>query len=169
LISINWTTSSEINNNYFLVERSEDAATWEIVSKVSGAGYGNAILSYTTTDKLTKKGTYYYRLTQVDYDGTMEVFNPVAMSYNGNLFGPSINIYPNPATDYMVLSVPNSSDESLTVEILNLSGQVIYSHNIQATEGSEMRIDLTGFESGIFVIKCYGTTLNRSSKLVIRK
>lgn len=69
LVRLEWTTASELNNDYFLVERSMDLSQWEVIGQVDGSGNSVAPINYSFVDE-TSGGTAYYRLRQVDLDGT---------------------------------------------------------------------------------------------------
>jgi len=72
-VVLDWITATEINNDYFTVERSMDAVKFEPILKISGAGYSNALLTYSASDTLLPAGKIlYYRLKQTDYDGKFE-------------------------------------------------------------------------------------------------
>jgi hypothetical protein len=71
---LEWITSSEINNNYFIIERSSDGVNFEDIGKVSGSGNSNTTLKYDFYDLHPFAGDNYYRLKQVDYDGKNETF-----------------------------------------------------------------------------------------------
>ena len=79
-VEITWTTASEINNDYFIVEKSEDAMDWVEVIKVSGAGHSVSMIDYLEIDNNPFGGLSYYRLTQVDFDGERETFNSVSVT-----------------------------------------------------------------------------------------
>ena len=78
-IQLDWSTASEKDNNYFTVWRSFDGQTWEDITKLSGAGNSNELLTYEYIDRNNilpsiENNTIYYRLSQTDYDGTTEFF-----------------------------------------------------------------------------------------------
>ena len=83
-IELEWVTVSEINNDYFILEKSEDLKNWTIVSYIQGAGNSNTILTYSFEDFNPIQGISYYRLTQHDFDGQFEVFNPISTYWNPN-------------------------------------------------------------------------------------
>lgn len=96
VVEITWETQSELNNNYFEVERSVNGSSFESTGKqVKGAGTSNQKRAYSLTDGNAPAGTVYYRLKQVDLDGTTSyteicsVFNPARQE---------IRAYPNPVT-----------------------------------------------------------------------
>ncbi|MFW6243399.1 MAG: hypothetical protein ACOC2W_04500, partial [bacterium] len=81
-IKLEWVTATEINNDYFVIEKSEDLKNWEVVSYVQGAGNSNTLLTYSIEDFNPIQGVSYYRLTQHDFDGKFEVFNPISTYWN---------------------------------------------------------------------------------------
>ncbi len=68
-ITLNWQTTTELNNSYFAVERSCNAVNYTAVVRVNIAATGAAVQDYVYTDKQPLAGTNYYRLKQVDKDG----------------------------------------------------------------------------------------------------
>lgn len=69
-VLLTWSTASEINNDYFSLERSKDTGQWEAIAEIKGAGNSNNTLHYSHVDKNPLMGLSYYRLKQTDYDGT---------------------------------------------------------------------------------------------------
>ena len=74
-VLINWATATEINNDFFKIERSYDAVSFEEIARVKGAGNSKEVQSYSFKDDPPVSGLIYYRLSQTDFDGTMEVFS----------------------------------------------------------------------------------------------
>lgn len=81
--NLNWSCASEKNNNYFLLQRSNDGGTWEQVSLIYGAGNSNETTYYSFKDFNYKKDDFnYYRLVQVDYDGKKEASSIISIDNN---------------------------------------------------------------------------------------
>lgn len=78
-VYLNWITQSEINNDYFTIEKSKDAINYEFLTNVSGAGNSNVPVQYTAIDEEPFNGINYYRLTQTDFNGTKETFSPIVV------------------------------------------------------------------------------------------
>lgn len=74
---LNWVTSTERNNDYFTIERSTDGINWTIINTTPGSGTTTMEQSYTYTDNNFDRTINYYRLTQTDYDGQSETFEPI--------------------------------------------------------------------------------------------
>ena len=80
IVMINWTTLSQVNNDYFEVQRSVDVENWYTIETVTGAGNSNSQMSYSVIDDGPLYGISYYRLKQTDYDGQYESFRPMSVS-----------------------------------------------------------------------------------------
>ena len=77
IVNLKWTTASEINNDYFIIEHSTDGYEWNEIGEVEGAGNSTQVIDYNLTHKSPSDGINYYRLTQYDFDGKSESSNVV--------------------------------------------------------------------------------------------
>jgi hypothetical protein len=73
-VLLDWQTESEVNNDFFIIERSSDGYNWNSIHKASGAGSSNSLLRYEYLDENPLSGISYYRLKQTDFDGEYEYF-----------------------------------------------------------------------------------------------
>lgn len=105
-IQLKWETSSELNNDFFNVERSADGETFSTVGeKIKGAGTTNQARSYNLVDQSPLYGTSYYRLKQTDFDGTFSFSKIISVTYDGPVF-PVMNVYPNPTKgDFITIKI----------------------------------------------------------------
>ncbi|PZP40541.1 MAG: hypothetical protein DI598_19265, partial [Pseudopedobacter saltans] len=124
IVNLSWTTGSEINNQAFHIQRSGDAKTWTDIGVVNsyypsgtGAGY-----SYTYKDESPLYGTNYYRLNQVDKDGTSSLGNVTSVNYVNGI-STALSIYPNPATDN--IKVVNLPSNASNVVVYSLDGKLV--------------------------------------------
>jgi hypothetical protein len=168
-VVLNWSTATEINNSYFVVERSKDVLNWEEVATVNGAGNSNQLKNYSTTDVLNEVGTFYYRLTQFDYDGKSETFDYRTVTCNSIQAAVEVNIFPNPAAEFVMLCLNGSVDVDMSMNILDLSGQVIYSTIIPKGSPREQRISLDSVKTGVYIIQISGGSISKSLKLIVGK
>lgn len=109
-ILISWVTLTEVNNNYFTIEKSTDAKLWDEYYRMPGAGNTNTPSSYEFQDHDISSEIIYYRLVQTDYDGNFKVYNPVAIK---------IPVSYNIPTPYDVLG-------KKIIDIHNYKGLIIY-------------------------------------------
>ncbi len=125
-IELNWTTATEINNDFFTLERSSDLYTWEIVGFVQGAGTTSEKRHYSLNDYNPLDGVTYYRLKQTDFDGKFEYFGPLSVMYLPGAEGLDFRVVRHP--DQWTIHVP--AEGIYHVELYSLSGQRIYSGKV---------------------------------------
>ncbi len=98
IVDLYWNTASEINNDYFTIERSKNGYDFSKISNVKGAGNSNTTLNYTAIDNSPFKGVSYYRLKQTDFDGGYSYSKTITITNTNQ----SITIHPNPTKDGLV-------------------------------------------------------------------
>ena len=76
---LEWTTSTELDNDYFIVERSSNGSDFEEIQKVDGAGNSNSAISYSIRDNDPLNGINYYRLKQTDFSGNYKHSSIIAL------------------------------------------------------------------------------------------
>jgi hypothetical protein len=123
-VFVTWTTATESNNAYFVVERTLDGLHFDSISYTAGAGTSNIQHAYSITDHEPYSGTSYYRLKQVDYNSIFSYSNLVPVEIG--------SVYPNPcyeAPAYIV--VPSDmKGTSLEVNIRNAIGELVLSKTV---------------------------------------
>lgn len=118
-VQLNWATASERNSDYFLVERSVDLQQFISVARFKAAGESYQSRTYAHLDDALTDGTYYYRLVQVDRDGTRRRYRPAAVRV-GEGATPFV-VYPNPSSGGVIF-VRGDLKPIASVELLTLSG-----------------------------------------------
>ena len=118
VVDLAWSTATERNNALFEVERSADLLVWNVVAERQGAGDSQALLNYTAQDTEPLNGTSYYRLRQIDSDGTSTLSETVPVTRTNVV---DVSVHPIPFEDQ--LTVDASEDRLLSIELFNLSGQ----------------------------------------------
>ena len=168
-VNLNWITATEINNNFFTVQKSQDGINYETVTTVKGAGNNNTILEYNATDSNPYSGVSYYRLVQTDFDGAQTYFAP--MKINNNLSTQEINVYPNPVSSsdpVFYISIPEG-DEEVLVLIRDIQGRECYSRLI--VDANHELIPITTQEplaAGMYVIVASSNHYSYSKKFIVR-
>ena len=165
-VDTKWITASEKNSDYFTIERSQDAINFEFVAKVPATGNSNTLQKYATQDEKPYPGLSYYRLKQVDFDGTFNYSKIVAIDFLNEEYG--IKIYPNPTSDIITIDfleqvLPPSTRVSLT----NVYGQQLELNQIISK--NQINMDLSPLPSGIYFV---GITLGEKTierKIVLQK
>jgi hypothetical protein len=158
IVDISWATASELNNAYFVVQRSEDAINWETLTVVDGAGNSSELKMYKSKDNTPFSGTSYYRLQQVDIDGKISFSDIKVVKINEDN---DIVIYPNPITDACTVEIRGESDVPFLV-LYDSNGRL--QKNI-ATEGKKVIImDMASLPKGVYYLHSDNNVL--LSKLV---
>jgi hypothetical protein len=126
IANLYWKTVSELNNDYFEVQRSTDGFEFSEIGKVKGKGTTNLPAEYFFEDRILTKGKNYYRLKQVDFDGKFSYSNVILLDYDGstplNFF-----LYPNPTNSQNVnLELININFDELSIRIFDITGRVIF-------------------------------------------
>jgi hypothetical protein len=132
-VLLNWGTASEINNDYFIIEKSNDGKFWVEISNVYGSGSSTNKISYSYLDK-EFCGKCYYKLSQVDYDGTKEEFKIISVNSDKDK-KLSINIIPNKIMDKTNVSFITPKSGYFNFIIVSQNGQVVYESKLIGVEG----------------------------------
>ncbi|OFY87878.1 MAG: hypothetical protein A3F72_03125 [Bacteroidetes bacterium RIFCSPLOWO2_12_FULL_35_15] len=168
-VDLAWSTASEKNNDYFTIEKSIDAANFESVITIDGAGTSTNTLYYSEVDLNPYAGTSYYRLKQTDYDGNRNYSNIVSIDYKKA--GTSVNIFPNPndGNGFNILLTGNENEEILVV-LYDATGQEVYSKIItKTTDQTITAIDpLTRLSSGVYMVTATSKNEIIHKRLVVK-
>jgi len=155
-VIISWRTANEINNDYFMVERSSDGINFQILGVVEGAGNSNQALNYSFVDAEPLDVTAFYRIRQTDFDGQSEYFNVVAstcIAQEGRF-----SIYPNPNNGHFFIE---GCPLNTSLEITNPVGEKIYDSKIRE---KKTEIVLVNLSNGIYFIH-----LNMGNEMITKK
>ena len=162
-----WSTASEIDNEYFIIERTSDFNNIETLGTVKGAGNSNRLLHYSFDDIEPLGQTSYYRLSQVDFDGSKEVFAWKAVSFNQEL-DHKISVFPNPSTLGNVNICLVNYKGDLSISIVDLRGRVVYSSELNIKQKLRVIPLKLNLESGVYFIRVTDTVNTKSSKFIIK-
>lgn len=167
---IEWTTATEINNDYFTVERSAGITNFESLGTVSGAGNSNILRNYSFTDVRPLSGISYYRLIQTDYDGTQKIFGPISLQRDGKQNSLSdFKIYLNNSAHNFYVSYYCPFDGEVNMEIVNTHGITIHTETLYSNEGMNlMEVSESKLTSqGIYFVRLsQGDIKTQAQKLV---
>lgn len=119
-VKLNWQTASEINNDFFTIERSSNGNNWQEVNKIKGVGNSSSRLSYSEIDYNPYNGLSFYRLKQTDFDGQFE-YSKIISTHIKNNEKSHVKIYPNPSNNQIIIE--GSPSELEEVKIFNSLGQ----------------------------------------------
>lgn len=152
-VELDWKTATELNNDYFSIERSDLGEKFETIGLVKGAGKSTSAKAYSFIDYAPLPGKQYYRLRQTDFDGKYTYSQIITIT---NTSSESVYITPNPihAGEELQIRLLNSSEENnYQVSIFDMMGKSIRIENYRKENGSLfINID-SGVVHGIYLIR----------------
>lgn len=147
-----WSTASETNNDRFHIERSRSANDWTEIGTVFGAGNSSDIINYSFIDHHAdlNSGGWYYRLRQVDFDGTYEYSSII---YIENTTGElTFDLYPNPSSDE--INIRGIDSTLYGIGIADSSGKNVTSHVNISTQSTFLNvIDISKLDAGTYILR----------------
>ncbi|MEL6534424.1 MAG: hypothetical protein AAFQ98_03375 [Bacteroidota bacterium] len=159
-VDLKWLTATELNNDYFTIERSQDLITWQEVLRQNGAGNSHAMREYTAVDNQPWMGTSYYRLKQTDFDGQF-AFSEVEV-VDGAISQPAISI--NPSFVRNELTLEGQDIEANRINLLDPQGKDLTCHvKVIQASSTRMVLGLADLPAGIYFI-ALGTSVHKLYK-----
>lgn len=166
---VQWTTQSEIENDYFEVQRSFDGKHFVPLGKVKGAGTSNNEHSYSYIDDEIRVGECYYRLKQVEFDGTTQFSDNILLERTAQGNG-IIAVYPNPAANKLIVELQYEiANEATLVVITNLQGKTIQTKEIQQKGYHQLYFDVSALENGMYFVRWLNKNGMSSQKTFIKR
>lgn len=146
-VEIAWTTATQIDNDYFTIERSQNGTEWEVIRRVEGEGNSTEVLHYQEYDYNPLFGVSYYRLGQTDFNGTTTYTNPVIVKRENK----GVQVFPNPAQEYITIVGENN----LSYRVLNQIGMdVTHQTDVLVTGTNFIKINIQNLGSGYYLVHC---------------
>lgn len=162
-VALSWETASELNNEYFSIEKSQDGRHFTSIGKIDGQGTSYSLNSYSFIDKAPLPGVTYYRLRQVDFNGQFSLSRSLAISYKGIA---ASRVYPTQATEEITLELQENNFEYLIL-LFDQSGQV--KKRMVADPGiTSLKIPVTDLEAGLYYIKILAPDAEELFKIIKR-
>jgi len=155
-VKLTWTTASEHNNNYFAIEKSADAQTWSEIGRVNGAGNSISSINYSYIDA-NPSGLSYYRLSQVDNNGTAQTFSVVTAGCDANSTA-IVNAFDDGNDLNVVVSSTNQGVYDLY--LTDAQGKVMITRTSQTINNgyTTLKVDKSSIAPGIYVVQLQNAT-----------
>lgn len=168
-VELRWTTQSEHNNDYFELEKSTSGEKFGSVATIKGNGTSSMAHHYEYLDTKVSTGTTFYRLKQVDFDGSFTYSNVISVNYEGSF---TFSVYPNPATGvevgFQILGIKETNTVGVT--LFDELGRKVMSAQVPVDEASgsvDGRFPIDKLADGIYYFRVDGSTLY--SKVILRR
>jgi hypothetical protein len=170
-VNVNWETASELNNDYYLVEKSKDGVSFESFAKVAAAGNSLSKLKYATIDGNPFSGVSYYRLRQVDFNGAYSYSQIQAVEFDDSKEF-SFDVFPNPNEGKNInITLNANQDDEVLVVVYDITGQESYSKVLITSEddNSVFAIDPSNsLAPGVYIITATSKQTIYSKRLIVK-
>jgi len=169
-VALKWETASEINCDYYLLERSTDGISWEGVAYIQGAGNSNEISTYSWADNYDSNGAaLYYRLTQFDYNGDKEILGIQSIICNAATDDSWVTINTD-IFNNILINFTATEGEPYEIKVFNLLGELIYFQSGTVENSIEQFVIPTyGLASSIYVVDVHSSLVNKTQKINLIK
>jgi len=164
---IEWTTATEYNNDHFVLEKSSDLHTFTEVARLQSPGFSLQPIKYNYTDHSWSPEDKYYRLKQVDFDGSQTVIATEPMQCDGlNSEKGFVHVYENPCHNNLNIKLENTRHNSVEIILYDSHGKVVYAKT--GTAECLFRIDMSKYDPGLYVLKTQTNKALYMNKIVKR-
>ncbi len=171
VVNLRWITSTELNNRGFEIERRTENSAFRTIAFIKGNGTTTQVNGYSYSDAVIKSGIYYYRLRQIDFDGTSEYSNEVMVTVlaSPDQYALAQN-YPNPfnPATTIVFAIPQTGFVNLAV--FNLLGEKVAElvNEIKESGNHTVKFDAGNLSSGtyIYTLRVNGNVISKKMTLI---
>jgi len=170
-VELNWTTTTETNNQGFQIERMNAGGSFEQVGYVAGFGTTTEPKSYSFIDSKLEAGSYTYRLKQIDFDGTITYSEEVNVEVEIPLVYALEQNYPNPFNPNTTIKYSISEDGFVKLAVYNLLGEAVTTlvNNEQKAGRYEVVFDASRFASGVYLYRLESKNFISIKKMIVIK
>jgi hypothetical protein len=160
-VNIEWTTDMEANASRYEIERSIDGINWNKIGTVTAKGNSSIVTKYSYSDMLKNGGNVSYRLKMIDLDETFSYSLIRTIKTTSTV---EMNVFPNPATNYIVISAKDNNKKN--IQLLNINGQIV-----KQTSGSgSVTLSVNDLKGGYYFVKVTDANGNANTfKVLIAK
>ncbi len=172
-VTLMWTTASEINNHGFEVERSYDGNIFSSIGFINGHGTTTESHNYTYSDKIQNKtnSTLYYRLKQVDMDGSSTYSQVLTVKMDiPTVFSLSQN-YPNPFNPTTTIKYTVPQNGPVTIKLYDITGREVKTlvNEVKAVGSYDLKVDASNLASGVYIYRMVAKNFSSVKKMSILK
>lgn len=170
-VTLNWTTATETNNSGFLVQRKAGDDEYQTLGFVEGKGTTAEVQNYYFTDNNVGVGKYFYRLAQVDFDGSIHFSDAIEVDVNPPLeFSLSQN-YPNPFNPTTTIDFTLPVKSVVTLKVYDIIGQeVLKAIDTEMEAGyHKLNLNMSRFSSGVYMYKIDVKGVDGKSHSAVKK
>ncbi len=171
-VNLKWQTASELNNKGFEIQRKAgDQSEWTVLGFVNGNGTSTQTTDYSFTDNKPLPDKSFYRLKQVDFDGSFKLYNPVEIRFNPVFIFSLAQNYPNPFNPETRINFSVGKIELVTLKVYDVLGSETASLINEVKEPGDYSVSFDGsrLASGIYIYKLTAGTFTSFKKMILSK
>ncbi|HZE83348.1 MAG TPA: T9SS type A sorting domain-containing protein [Puia sp.] len=166
-IGLDWNTKQEVNSGHFEIEHSQDGSVWNEIGTVKAKVNSATASDYVFTDQNPIVGMNYYRLKLVNLDGS---FGYTDVKVVRTTMVTNISFFPNPAIDYVNVSLGASAGSETTIRLLNQAGQVLQEKKVAAGSATIVSFPVQQYHTGFYILSVASANgSHETSKLLINR
>ncbi len=165
---IKWTTLSETNNDYFNIQHSVDGMEFSNVGVLKGAGTTFQLTDYNFVDSQPAPGTSYYRLEQIDFDGTSSYSPIVSITRDKDEYSiDAISLSPSPVISQTTLVISSTIKEKTIVEVRDINGRIQETFTVDVEIGGNfIQMDGSNWSNGIYFLRTRSASQKHTMKFI---
>jgi hypothetical protein len=165
-VTLDWNTAQEMNSSHITILRSADGSTWNEIGTVQAKGNSALTTAYSFVDEHPLTGNNFYRLQLVDIDNSYTYSDEKVI--RTATIG-AITFFPNPAHDYVNVSLGNalSNGETVSVRLISLGGQVMQEQHAAASAGTVVSFRVSNYATGVYILSVAGQDGTQESRELV--
>ena len=165
---LKWGVASEIENDFYSVERSKDGESFEVIGTINGAGTDLSGNEYNFLDASAPSGVSYYRIVQYDYDGSSSNTEVISLTRSEVTFGIG-NVRPVPARDFVDVTFNAISNADVQLMVHDITGKLIFDKTVEANAGVNVQtLNVDQYAAGIYMITITDGINAETSRFVVK-
>jgi len=170
-VQLNWQTASETNSAYFEVERKTANSDWTKVGKLNAAGTTTKATDYSFTDKMVANGQTFYRLRQIDFNGTFSFSSQIEVLVDVPATYELSQNYPNPFNPTSTIRYALPQESKVTLEVYTVLGELVVSlvNDVQPAGKYSVVLNGSKLASGTYIYRLVANETVITKKMVLIK
>lgn len=164
-VMVRWTTAKEINNDFFVVEKKRQNGTFQEIARVNSKANAQDVNEYDHLDQTGMANVNYYRVKQIDLDGTITFSETVEINMEDLAENDKFVVYPSPAKEQTTLRSLVDLEADLTFEVTDMNGKVLFSGALPKESG-KVTLPLTGLSAGTYHVTTFANGKSYLNRLV---
>jgi len=163
-ITLDWNTQMEINSSSIQIERSADGESWKAIGSVMAKGNSSVVTNYTFTDAQPLSGTNFYRLRMIDIDNSY-AYSDVKVIRTSVVS--KISFFPNPAREYVNVSLGVGSGTQVVIRLINPAGQLLQEKRAESGAGVVVSFPVGNYAPGLYILSAISADGTRESRQLL--